>query len=57
MLRLSDRAWGVFFLSDIFTIQSGTRLTKSDMRSGKMPFIGATESNNGITNWTSTVMT
>ena len=55
MLRLSDRAWGVFFLSDIFTIQSGTRLTKSDMRSGKMPFIGATESNNGITNWTSTV--
>lgn len=55
MLNLNDREWNVFFLSDIFLIKSGKRLTKADMDIGKIPFIGATDSNNGVTNWVSTI--
>lgn len=51
MLNLSDRKWEPFFISDIFSISPGKRLTKADMDSGTIPFIGATDSNNGITNW------
>lgn len=54
MLNLNDRKWNVFFLSDLFSIKSGKRLTKSDMDIGTIPFIGATDSNNGITNWIAT---
>ncbi|MDO4563707.1 MAG: restriction endonuclease subunit S [Clostridia bacterium] len=54
MLKLSDRKWNSFFLSDVFTISAGKRLTKADMDKGNIPFIGATDSNNGITNWIST---
>ncbi|MCP3897389.1 restriction endonuclease subunit S, partial [Moraxella sp.] len=34
-------------------IKSGVRLTKSEMTRGDMPFIGATEFNNGITEFVS----
>ncbi|UYZ68395.1 restriction endonuclease subunit S [Moraxella bovis] len=37
----------------MFFIKSGVRLTKSDMIAGDMPFIGATEFNNGITEFVS----
>lgn len=53
MLNLTDREWNGFLLTDIFVIKPGKRLTKSDMSSGTRPFIGATESNNGITNYVS----
>lgn len=43
--------WKAFILSDIFTISAGKRLTKADMKHGSRPFIGATDSNNGITAW------
>lgn len=43
--------WKAFILSDIFTISAGKRLTKADMKHGRRPFIGATDSNNGITAW------
>ncbi|MGG5307543.1 hypothetical protein IGK38_002212 [Enterococcus pernyi] len=33
-------------------VLSGVRLTSADMSHGSIPFIGATDSNNGITNWT-----
>ena len=39
---------------EIFSISAGKRLTKADMDSGQIPFIGATDSNNGITNWIAT---
>lgn len=42
-----------FFLSDICNINSGVRLTKANMQDGNIPFIGATDSNNGITNFVS----
>lgn len=49
MLTLHDREWREFPISDIFAISPGKRLTKSDMQPGTKPFIGATDSNNGIT--------
>ncbi|MEF2903511.1 MAG: restriction endonuclease subunit S [Dialister invisus] len=49
-----DKAdWKEFFLDEICNINSGVKLTKSNMNEGKMPFIGATDSNNGITNFVS----
>jgi hypothetical protein len=51
MLNLRDREWNAFPLTGIFEIKAGKRLTKSDMKSGKRPFIGATEYENGVTNW------
>lgn len=45
--------WKEFFLSDICNINSGVRLTKANMEDGNIPFIGATDSNNGITNFVS----
>lgn len=50
-LKLSDRKWMEFSLSEIARIEPGKRLTKSDMVPGKKPFIGATDSNNGITEY------
>lgn len=41
--------WKEFRIEDIFSIDSGVRLTAANMKSGKRPFIGATDSNNGIT--------
>ena len=46
---LNQKEWKEFYLRDIFTIRPGKRLTKSNMKSGTMPFIGASDSNNGVT--------
>lgn len=46
--------WKMFNISDIFTISAGKRLTKANMDNGNIPFIGATDSNNGITSWIAT---
>lgn len=45
--------WLEFEIANIFNVKSGTRLTKADMKLGKKPFIGATDSNNGITEFVS----
>lgn len=50
-VSLSDVKWSVYTLEDIVEISSGVRLTKSNMKVGNRPFIGATEFNNGITNY------
>lgn len=50
---LDKKKWGGFFIDDIFNIKSGKRLTKADMIKGTIPFIGASDSNNGITNFVS----
>lgn len=52
-MELEDKEWKAFFIEDIFKIKSGVRLTKSNMKSGDIPFIGATDSNNGITEFIS----
>ena len=49
----AESEWKEFFLDEICNINSGVRLTKANMNEGKMPFIGATDSNNGITNFVS----
>ena len=54
MLNLTDREWKEFFIGGeggIFSIKHGKRLTVAEMTKGTIPFIGATETNNGITNW------
>lgn len=53
MLDLRDREWKEFRICDIFIINAGKRLTKADMISGDKPFVGATDSNNGITEFVS----
>ncbi|WP_197064837.1 restriction endonuclease subunit S [Leptolyngbya sp. KIOST-1] len=46
---LEDKEWHEFFIEDIAEIKAGRRLTKADMKVGRKPFIGSTDSNNGIT--------
>ena len=41
--------WGHFQLEELFDFEKGKRLTRLDMRGGKVPFVGASDSNNGIT--------
>lgn len=53
MIKLTDRLWKEFRIENIFDIYPGKRLTKADMKKGRRPFIGATDSNNGITEWVS----
>lgn len=52
-IKLNSVDWKEFRISDVMDVLSGVRLTTSDMTTGDIPFIGATDSNNGITNWTS----
>lgn len=48
-----EKDWKEFFVSEIFTIASGKRLESYNMKDGKTPFIGATDSGNGVTNYIS----
>lgn len=50
---LNSKEWKEFFIEDAFIINSGVRLTKSSMKKGTIPFIGASDSNNGITEFVS----
>ncbi|QEY35504.1 restriction endonuclease [Caproiciproducens galactitolivorans] len=50
---LNQKEWREFRICDIFTIGAGKRLTRADMLSGNKPFIGATDNNNGITEFVS----
>ncbi|NWJ98113.1 MAG: restriction endonuclease subunit S [Chloroflexi bacterium] len=48
---LEPEKWKAFTLSDLFDLRKGKRLTKADMIPGKIPFIGAIDSNNGLREW------
>lgn len=50
---LSEKIWKNFYIRDIFDIHPGKRLTKSHMQSGTKPFIGASDSSNGVTSFIS----
>lgn len=52
-LTMKSRKWKEFKIEDIFTIKKGKRLTKKNQKTGRIPFIGATEKNNGITSFIS----
>ncbi|MBQ3764890.1 MAG: restriction endonuclease subunit S [Synergistaceae bacterium] len=53
LLRLDSCKWRIFYIKDIFTITSGKRLRKEDMTPGDVPFVGASDSNNGVTSFVS----
>lgn len=46
---LATDNWRTFTLQDIFTIRKGQRLTKANMRPGMVPYIGASDTSNGVT--------
>lgn len=48
-LSLKDCVWREYRIDALFDVRKGSRLTKEDMEDGKTPFIGATETNNGVT--------
>lgn len=50
---LMNKKWKAFKISDIFEIFAGKRLENKNQIIGNIPFIGATDSNNGITNFVS----
>lgn len=47
---LSDpEGWKLFSYDDLFDIRKGKRLTKANMLPGEVPFIGSSDSHNGLT--------
>jgi hypothetical protein len=50
---LKKKEWSPFFIDDIAEVSPGKRLTKTEIREGAKPFIGASDANNGITNFVS----
>lgn len=51
--NLDKKNWKGFSIEELFNINSGKRLTKANMQEGDIPFIGASEFNNGVTNFVS----
>ncbi len=49
-IELDTQDWQPFEYHTLFDIRRGTRLTKANMTVGSTPFIGSTDSNNGLTN-------
>jgi hypothetical protein len=48
--KLTDiQSWKAFTLGSLFTIKKGQRLTKADMLPGDTPYVGASDTGNGIT--------
>lgn len=50
---LENKDFAEFEIENLFNVKSGKRLTKAHMKKGARPFIGATDSNNGITEFVS----
>ena len=44
-------SWRKFRIGDLFKVVKGKRLTRKDMVDGKIPFVGASAINNGITHY------
>ena len=47
-MKLTDRKWEEFKIDEIFKIESGKRLESKNYVEGDRPFIGAIDSNNGV---------
>ena len=47
---ISTEDWGKFLLADLFDVKKGSRLTKEDQTNGFTPYVGAIDSNNGVSN-------
>ena len=44
-------SWGDFRVGDLFEVKKGKRLTKEDQTCGETPYVGAIDSNNGVSNY------
>lgn len=53
VVSVSEKKWLGFDISEIFNIRSGERLVKTSMKKGFKPFIGASNFNNGVTEFVS----
>lgn len=49
-MNLLGREWAQYRLDDLFDIKKGKRLTSSDQTEGNTLYVGAIDSNNGISN-------
>jgi hypothetical protein len=47
-IRLNTISWGRFKMGSLFEIKKGKRLTKAEMIPGRTRYIGAIDSNNGV---------
>lgn len=50
-LEPKKNGWKLFKLSTLFEIKKGKRLTKADQTEGNTPYIGAIDSNNGVSGY------
>lgn len=48
-IHIDISKWGKFSLNSLFEISKGSRLTKAEMKSGNIKYIGASSFNNGVT--------
>lgn len=48
---VSTDDWGDFRLDSLFKVKKGRRLTKEDQTDGNTPYVGAIDSNNGVSNY------
>lgn len=55
ILPLEQKEWGEFFIEDVANVKAGVRLTKADMTTGNIPFVGSSDSNNGVTAFVSNI--
>lgn len=50
-MKLNTQDWKWFVYESIFDIRKGKRLTQADMIDGNIPYIGAIDSNNGLSSY------
>ena len=50
-IELHSKEWRDFTYDDVFFVTKGKRLTSYDMENGNYAYIGATDSNNGVTTY------
>jgi len=50
-LNANKLGWKYFALDELFELKKGKRLTKANMKSGTVPFVSSTDSNNGISKY------
>lgn len=48
---LEEVEWDSFFISDLFTVQRGKRITKENQIKGDIPYVSSTSFNNGVDNF------
>ena len=50
-MSVSTNDWGEFRVEELFVVKKGKRLTKEAQTDGETPYVGAIDSNNGVSNY------